>query len=673
MNKLNTHLLVLICALCMYATATAQTNSQKSKISALYTDLSKADSPNDSIKVYYDILDLSPRKDYKPLARQIWGVAARAKRPDVQLEICRQLTAAVKKDSVYAVLEDAVSRLPESDEQRETLLFIRMKRVSYKSRYTPEEERQKEITKIITAYDKKREPDKYDKLLTLFTLVEYLRNDVPGDLLQKYIDDLFAFGTSSDFSLYAIPNIIYAETANSYTMAQDYAKALEADRKLLEVIAGLEKKYAGMGRKYRNYDISRYVSYRRMLQNFEALQPGEAEQLYGKIKTLAVTNSDVKEDLEQNPTAKAFYSMAVGDYASAIPLLNSLSESSNEVARKRRFLELLVKASEQVGDDKTRMKALELYNGILEEYSRLKAAERYRELQVKYDIKSLQERNKSLELESVNEKIGTGRKIMVFVTAAFIILLIAFIITLFYWVRFRRNSYNLGYVVNRLSHERDRMRHSVLYDHDKYASADDHENTQVSFEEWCRQRRFLFSKDINVSTSMMQCIINDLILIAFLGKKNRMAHISSISVDEMMRTAVTRAYEAGGVHCKISADYPEDDFSINSDIECLTYIISRILNGMASHNIKGGVIKLESRLTEDNRIQFIFTAPSDFTLHEDTDAYKPIITAAGMAEGSASGIFIDRTIALLLASDIKSDLNYKEGTRFIFTTPANLK
>ena len=571
------------------------------------------------------------------------------------------------------MLEDAVSRLPESDEQRETLLFIRMKRVSYKSRYSSEEERQKDISDMITSYDKKSNPDKYDKMLRLFTLVEYLRNDVPGDLLQKYIADLFALGTSSDFSLYAIPNIIYAETANSYTMAQDYAKAVEADRKLLEVIDGLEKKYAGMGRKYRNYDVSRYVCYRRMLQNFEALKPVEAEQLYDRIKTLAISNSDVNEDLEQNPVTNAFHCMATGDYSSAIPLLKNLYKSSEEVSRKRRFLELLIKASEQTGDDKTRMEALELYNGILDEYSKLKAAERYRELQLKYDIKSLQERNASLELANKTEQIDIERKIMIFVTAAFVILLTAFIITLFYWTKFRRNSHNLEYIVNRLSHERDRMRHAVLHDNKKHASGNEHKNEQVSFDEWCMQRKHLFSKHINTSLSMTQCIINDLILIAFLGKKNRMAHISSISVDEMMRTAVTRAYEAGDVQCKISVDYPEDDFRINSDIECLTYIISKILNGMASRNIKEGVIKLESRLTEDNRIQFIFTTPGDFTLHDDTGGYKPLITAAGMAEGSASGIFIDRTIALLLASDIKSDLNYKEGTRFIFTTPANLK
>lgn len=672
MKKLRTYLIFAF-LLCFLTAGFAQTPEQKAHIAELYSQLTKAKSPDDSIKIYYDILDLSPRKDYRDLATKVWGTASRAGRTDVQLEIARQLTAAVKTDSVFKVIEDAVGSLPESEEQKETVLFIRMKRISYKSRYSTEEEKQKEVSRMMASYEKNAHQDKYSRLLELFSLVEYLRNDVPGDLLQNYIDDLFDLGTSSEFSLYAIPNIIYAESANTYTLVQEHARAVQADRKMLDIISGLEKKYADMGRKYRNYDVSRYVSCRRMLQNYEALAPGEAEQIYAEINRLAATNPEVKADLERNPLAKAYYNMATENYTAAIPLLDQLYQSVNEVSRKRRVLELMIKAAEKTGNDSVRLNALDQYKDVIEEYTKLKATERYRELQLRYDLKTLKERNSSLELDSVNSQIASERKIMLFVTVSFVILLIAFILTLFYWRRFRKNTYRLGYIVNRLSHERDRMRHTLFYDSDMKLNFAAEEDRVPTFEEWCEKRKSLFIHEKNVSTKMTQSLINDLLMIAFLGKNDRMAHISPVSVDEVMRIAVTRAYENGGARCKISVTYPEDDYTINSDMECLSQVIGQILGGMAAHESEGDAVMLESRLTADGNIEFIFTAPKDFTLHEDTASYKPIITAAEMADGRATGMFINRTIALLLESDIKSDSSFRDGARFIFTTPADLK
>ena len=269
------------------AQAEVQAKPQKTETESLRRQLGAAGSPADSLAILYDILDLSPRDDYKQLAREIYGVAERAGDMPAQLDIIRQVTAVIKEDKDYETLEKAVKRLPPSDERMETLLFVRMKRLSYKTINLSEEERQKEIARIIAEYDWNKPEGKHERLLNLFTLVEYLRNDASGDMLEKYLDELFRQATSSDFSLYAVPNIIFAEAANAYSMAEDHAKAVQADKKLLEVISGLEKKYAGKGRKHRNYDVSKYVCYRRMLRNFEALQPGEADMILAKIKEIA--------------------------------------------------------------------------------------------------------------------------------------------------------------------------------------------------------------------------------------------------------------------------------------------------------------------------------------------------------------------------------------------------
>ncbi len=676
MNKLKATFLIicsLVSSICLYA----QQRDNEATISGLRAKLATVKTSDDSIKIYYDILDLAPRRQYKPLAAEIWDVAARAGRTDVQLEISRQLTAAVKKDSVYDIIEKAVASLPESDEQKETLLFVRMKRISYKSRYETEEQRQKEISDMIKSYDVTADHDKYDRLLRTFNLVEYLRNNVSGELLQVYISRLLEQGLSEDFSLYAIPNIIFAEAANAYTMAQDYHKALDADRKLLEVIDGLEKKYAAMGRKYRNYDVSRYVFYRRMLQNFEALAPGEAQKLYDKAVQLGANNSDVRDDLANNPTTGAFYNMAIGNFTEAIPLLKKLNDTSTEVTRKRRYLELLIHAATSVGDEATRVEALENYNHILDEYSKLKASERYRELQVKYDIKSLKERNAALELENVSGKLDAQRRIMVFVIFAFVILLITFIITLFNWYRFRKNSIELGTVECRLGHERDMLRHKEFYD------VGDH-ITEVmtvpdfSFKEWCQANKKTLKQHGYAAGRMTQNIMNDLLLIAFLGKKDRMAHISDTSVDGLMRSIVSKATEnnasAGNNedNTGINTTYPDDDYTIETDVECVTHVLCTILAGMVKHNESEENITFETALSDNGYISFIITSPENISIHEDTRAYADFIYTDALASGAVTGSFINRLIALLLDSEVKADVSCKHGSRLIFTTPANL-
>lgn len=668
MKKLSLLPLILTILVCI-APATAQTDTKQTQIDTLRQKLATAATPADSLKILYDIFDLSQRKEYPTLAKEMYAVATRAGDISAQLDIARQVTAVLRNDKDYAVLEDAVKKMPESDEQKETLLFVRMKRVSYLSGYLPEAERQKEITKFINDYGARKNYDKYEKVLGLFTLIEYLRNDaVSGDMLKKYIDNLYDIANSEEFKLYAIPNIICAESANAYTAAENFPKALQADRKLLDIISGLEKKYASQGRAYRNYDISRFVCYRRMLRNYEALAPGEADALYGKILKLARTNSEVSKDLETNPMTGAFHLMATGDYEGAIPKLKEVYAKSNSVTLQKRALELLVKAAEQTGDDATRLEALTQYNTILEEYAKLNAAERYREMQVRYDIKELQERNTKLELEASAHAADSTRRMMGFVIAAFLILALAFALTIFYWTKFSRNSTKLALITDRLSYERDKMRQALFYDSTRESRV-----SFDSFDKWKKKCHGISRKYRSNAAFMAGNMINDLLLIATLGKENRQRHIQEVSVDSLMRSATLKAEDMAGISCEISINSPDNDIQIISDKDCLIHIIALILYGMVTHRMASKKISLDFRKVSEDEIEFIFTAPNDYTLHEDTDDYKSFITPEEMAEGSFSGIFIDRCIALLLSSDFKSDTGYKGGARFFFITPTNLR
>lgn len=664
-----THLLALLLIAFSFAIqAQNKQFRQQEIIKKLQRSLVDAKSPADSLRIYYDIIDLAPRGQYLNVIRQMYGVADRLGDNSAKLDICRLATSAISDDARFVQLEQEVASLPQSDEQLETELFIKMKRISYKSRNLSETDRQKEITRLIALQESGDSLNRYDRLLNLYSIVAYLRTDATGDMLKTYLNRLFEMIRKSGFSLYAIPNIVYAESANIYADAGDHQKAIEADRKLLKVIDELEKSYTAKGRKYRNYDISRYVSYRRMLRSYTALAQGEAEQLYAKMKALADQNPDVNADFTTNPRVPAYYYMATGQYAKAIPTLKQTIGNESGLALRRQTVEELIRASELTGDSVSRLYALEQYKAIREEYKKLNAAERYKELQIKYDIKDLKERNAALELENQTEQIRANRRAMTMLTVGFVILAVILIIAIYQWARYRKSATRMGEIVDKMALERNEL-HNELYDYDEAANQP---KPFPSCLEWKKQKRKLRKESLNISTWMAQHMINSLLYIAMLGRDDRLKHIHDVSVDNVMRVATTRAEQRVNGKADFSVSYPEDDFKITTDRECLTEILGHTLANTSSLNRDGSEVKLECRKAND-AVRFIFTSGRKFSPADVSEIFSTIISARDMAERKDNGMFIDRMIALLLQSSLLHDRTFEHGTRFILVVPNILK
>ncbi len=455
-RRLLTVALTLITA--AVVSAVVRTDYQHETASMLKTKLSHANTAKDSICILYDILDVLPRSEGREIGDRIYEIATRTGDITTRLDICRQLTAYFHDDRSLAEIEKEVSLIPKSQEQKETHLFLRMKRLSLSTHTKGEADRQNEIIRILSEEDSKTAKSNNQRLLDLFTLVEYLRNDASGDMLKEYLDRLIALATSSQFKLYAIPNIVYAEAANVYADAGEAEKSVEADRQQLSIIDGLVKKYHDKGRQYRNYDISRYVCYRRMMRNHEALRPGELEDLYSRSMKLRENNIDIRNDIDNHPRFYAYYYTAAGDYNAAIPYLKRMLDEDTSLPVRKQVLEYLIDAAGNTGDDDTKVEALEEYSAILEELNRLKASERYRELQIKYDVQDLRTRNTELELENQSDEIMSARRLMTFVSGAFIILLVILVTLLYHWGRFKRNASSMGEVVDNIRQEREQLR-----------------------------------------------------------------------------------------------------------------------------------------------------------------------------------------------------------------------
>ena len=127
--------------------AKAQTDYQRDTSSKLRISLANAKTPRDSIKILYDIFDVVPRNQ--------------------EVAIGRQITACFRDDRSLAEIEKEVSLIPESQEQKETHLFLRMKRLSYSSSNKSETDRQKEIIRILAEEDKGKTKSPTQTLLAI--------------------------------------------------------------------------------------------------------------------------------------------------------------------------------------------------------------------------------------------------------------------------------------------------------------------------------------------------------------------------------------------------------------------------------------------------------------------------------------------------------------------------
>ena len=659
-------ILVLTLMMAVGVSGVVRTDYQHETASMLKTKLAQATSATDSICILYDLFDVLPRSEGRQIGDRIYEIATRTGDNTTRLDICRQMTAYFSDDHSLAEIEKVVSQIPESQEQKETHLFLRMKRLSLSSRTKTEADRQSEIIRILSEEDSKTPKSANQRLLDLFTLVEYLRNDASGDMLKEYLDRLIALATSSHFKLYAIPNIVYAEAANVYADAGEAEKSVEADRKLLTIIDGLEKKYREKGRLYRSYDISRYVCYRRMMRNYEALRPGELEDLYARSMKLRENNIDIRNDIDSHPRFYAYYHTAAGDYTAAIPYLKRMLDEENSLPVRKQVLEFLIDAAGNTGDDDTKVKALEEYSTILEELNRLKASERYRELQIKYDVQDLRTRNAELELENRSDEIMSARRLMTFVAVAFIILLAILVISLYHWGRFKRNASSMGEVVDNIRHERERLRNSIYYD---AASQTDPLGDDEVSESWQERMRGRGVKWDQLSLFMTKSIINDLLFIAATGHADLQKYIHETSVDSVMRKVESLVRESGGREGSLSVEHVEDDFSITSDEECLCVIMKHIYDTAVKYSPES-LVTLSCRRVGDDHIDFVITTKGVSAAGpDDPQIFDNLLTARKVLHRKGAGLFICRMITLLLDCQIIPDSSYQEGARYYFRIP----
>lgn len=654
--------------------------------------------PEDSIRILYDIFDLSPRNQYNNIAKKIYGIARRCDNEDVQLDIIRLLVSTnLRNDSALKELYHRAELMPQSDDRSETLLFIYLTKLSQKIRNSKENERQAQLREQISIYHQESPDslDLYDRIKRLWTMCLYLEQASEGDVFMRYMDTLQSLIEQLPPSKSnALSNMFYVQMAMGASTIEDHKTAVNADKRILEIINELKQKYAKKGRKYRRYDIQEYLVYRRLLSNFEALAPSEEKNYYEKILELADKNAEIKADNNANRRTDIYYYMANKEYDKAHKLLVEQAYKENNRPYRRKLLKYLTTTSQATGDTLTN--AYKEYTKILEDFIKTQATNKYRELQIVYDIADIRRENDQLVHDKQQSELDQNRKVVIIVLVMLGILIVLIIVALRMYSHAHKLAKTLEKSQTKLQKEKERLLHTqqdLIVARSQAESANrmktqffqniTHEirtplNAIVGFSQLIiynipedKQKQMEeYVRIINANNDMLTSLINDVLDITQLEAGELHLEKRPESTDALCRMAVntTRGLLKPGVTMEF---LPGDkDVSLYTDPKRTTQILVNLLNNAAKFT-EAGSITLRYYV-EEERKEIVFEVTDSgcgIPVEMSEEIFERFVKVNDYTPGAGLGLHICRLLARMLGGTVILDKAYTDGARFLFIHP----
>ena len=427
--KYNRIILIIVALVAVYFSAASE--STQAKADALRQTLKKGMSTTDSINILYDVYDLTDQEKKEEVGLLILNVAERGKNYEVLYDMIPQMSTLYLSDETPVQQDKLLElshKLPEGNERKAVECYVQVNRVVAEGAFLTPDERNARLLEYLKE-DVTPKDDIYQNFLDLYRVVVFLGQSHAGGMYMEYLERLEKMIDQVPEAGYAFPSRFYTTAANYYTRNGYAEKAVAADKKLLEMIGELEKYYVNQGRKYRNFDRFKYISYRRMLANYQALTRDEVEKYYKLCLELADKNPEINKDFYQYKMTPGYYYFATGRYAEAVPALQEALKHVKAVHTRYTILGKLKAAADSCGNQSALLYALTDYSKMLEDKLKSNAQESMMELKTRYEVRKLEEARRLAESEkheaelASNEKLISLALIAVFVLAVILMFL----------------------------------------------------------------------------------------------------------------------------------------------------------------------------------------------------------------------------------------------------------
>lgn len=681
---------------------------RRERLDSLNRELSAKKTLKDSVRVMYDIFDLSFAETRASDGEKLLAAAKRLGNLRVQFDVMRRLAMIYGDDDVYAdrydaMINDAAS-MPKSPEQRETLAFLRIQNSVASNKSSSVKERQKKVHQMINSLGVNNggTTDPYDRIEFLFVITRYLQYDMNSDLLARYVDELSKQINDLNSANRSLYHLYALQASKVFTVANQIERGIEANKEVLKMIDDMEVGMREEGRQFRNYDNYRYATYRRMLILHKGLTDKELDHYYAQLMELVRTNEDIQHDYDSTQRPEIYYLIAKKRYREVLEILKKQIDNPQNVSMLHILYPDMIEAATALNDREALLKASLGYNKFLANLVTDRSDERT------YEIDMLDKMHNELtdmsgsRTEIINQQRATSEQyhhtLLTFTIVATIVLLSVIALLLYLYSKSRRLSSSISKSNEELIKERDtlqRMQLELIEARDHARRADRHKTEFVNnmshevrtplnallecshilvdnLPEGKRQYLQRYANMIDVSADMIQSIVNDVLEIASLDNQQARIQRKAASVNSMCTIAVDsmRKHCADGVEMKyLNAD--SDDITVMTDDRRVEQVLINLLSNGCKFTEHGHVYLYYTVNPSDQTISFVIEDTGiGVPKGKEEIIFERFEKLSNLTSGTGLGLNISRMVASLLGGTVKVDTSYDaQGARFVFTIP----
>ena len=691
----------------------------------LWNQLKNIKNSSDSVKILYDIYDLTSaskstiagRKENEQVLDMIYSAALNAGDTASALNAIRILVTIARYDIPFINSQQKrISSLPESIEKKETEAYLNLQRHVYATRDTTisSEKRQQNFHKLTLQLDKiKNSKDMYDRMNFDFALMLYGANLIRPKQLNGYMTELNRLVEQTRSEGYPIKFLFYTTAPIIYDDNQEWEKAVEADRRLLKLLDKLEAEARKDNRLYLNYDRERFTAYRRMLSNFNILPKGEPERIYNELQNLINKLPDDQITTIDRLAIEASWNMYQHNYEKALQLLRGVL-SSKRFLNKPKYIMLYINAAASTGSYEDLQRGQDMYIELIKKRAEDASDTEYNRMRVALDIDQLEASNE----EAMN--VATGAEIEVdkaihekdmFILIAIIIIFISMLIILaVQFVAYRRNRRtalklketnlelinerdSLKKTKNELEAARDRatqaIRQKTEFIHNVSHEISEPAKAIAGFSQLIvdsvpeEKRKYLegFVDIINHNSDILQRIVGDILSTAEVDgviTNVTVTHFSPENICHLaadnFRPRLNSGQQLIVEPMIVKGETSDKDPGIDSDASRLEQILLNVIGNAVKFCDKGKII-VSPILDFDSKTLSIAVTDEGPGIPKDQEEkiFGRFEKLGQYNDGLGLGLYVSREIAHMLGGEIKVDTTYTNGARFLIELPISIR
>lgn len=667
-------------------------------IDSLKNALEKATNPADSVPILQNLYDCLYFNDRKPILFQIYETAERAGDHRSMLEALFVLTALYQYESeMEHKLIELAKRVPESETQKAQILYTKLRYQMSRLNSISETERQQKLHEALKKYRENGTHDKFDRISYLFYICTNLRNITESELLTYYLQQLQSLIEELPYEELPIRTLFYSIAISAYLNNGLYEQALEANKRMLQLVSQFDKMHESMGRIFRNYDGSLYQAYHNMLICADVLSDEEIDMYYNRLLNITENNPRIHQDTGLQNRSRIFYFMAKKRYTEAIPLIKKQLENGPTLPGYMHYASALVKAARETGDNDALLYGSQIINSQYKERLKAKSDVSLSELQTFYDVDNLKGQNKDLIVENQRIEIANRQQFIVTTIVVFLVVVGLLVWMLSLYLHSRWLAQRLFASNRKLIEERNTLKQTfvkLVELRDKAKAADhvksdfvenmsgeirvplgaiveySHLITDFAEED---ERSYIreYADIISVNTDLLIRLVNDVLDLPQIESGNLSIQRSPSSVKGICNFALELVKKHVNPEVKIIfANAGQPDSIIITDPQRIEQVLIQILTNAAKFTDYGSITFGYEISPARDKITFTVTDTGiGVPRGMEEKIFHRFVKTDPTTQGNGLGLYISRLLANMLEGSLTLDHDYRAGARFIFTVP----